>query len=222
MDFHGIKMQGPIWVQVVSSLPTWTSDDEGRLIYNTSDGKLYIGTDSQWQEVGTGAGASLSSLEFRPINFDLSEDDTGIDAGTFLEIIDTIDFSPVEVGSVYVSFKLPNGWDTDKNINIKAIFSMNGDDSGKDVRLETRAYITHPGGTSQESSPDSMGTDLITSSSSNIGKLSSQELSNAEIANTHLTNADDVITLKLTRNCTHSDDTYSGTFQLVSLIVYQS
>jgi len=220
MDFHGIKMQGPIWVQVVSSLPTWTSNDEGRLIYNTDDDKLYIGTASDWQEVGSGAG--LTSLEIRPTDMDLSEDETGADTGIIFEIIDTVDFSPVEAGTIFTSFKLPDGWDTDKNINIKAIFSMNGDDSGKNVRIETRAYITHPGGSSQESSPDSMGTDLIASSSSNIGKISSQVLTNGAISSSHLTNADDVVTLKITRNSTHSDDTYSGTFQLISLIVYQS
>ena len=220
MDFHGIKMQGPIWVQVVSSLPTWTADDEGRLIYNTTDGKLYIGTNSQWQEVGSGAG--LTSLEIRPTDMDLSEDETGTDTGIIFDIIDTVDFSPLEVGSIFTSFKLPDGWDTDKNINIKAVFSMNGDDSGKNVRIETRAYITHPGGTSQESSPDSMGTDLIAASSSNIGKISSQVLTNGAISSAHLTNADDIVTLKITRNSTHADDTYSGTFQLVSLIVYQS
>lgn len=47
MEFHGITMKGPITV-LKETLPAWTSDYEGRIIYVKSDGAFYYGTDSAW------------------------------------------------------------------------------------------------------------------------------------------------------------------------------
>jgi len=44
--FHGIQMVGKFISQKLSSLPTYTANDEGRLIYNTTNKKIYIGDDS--------------------------------------------------------------------------------------------------------------------------------------------------------------------------------
>jgi len=47
-------------VEKVSSLPTWGSTDVGRLLYNTTNNKLYQGNNSAWIEVGAGSSLSLT------------------------------------------------------------------------------------------------------------------------------------------------------------------
>lgn len=39
---------GPVIVEIVSTLPAWTSDDEGRLIYAEDTNKMYYGDNTQW------------------------------------------------------------------------------------------------------------------------------------------------------------------------------
>jgi len=52
MKFHNIKCSGKFIVQRVSSLPIWTKDDEGRIVYVNSDKQLYYGTNKEWGRVG--------------------------------------------------------------------------------------------------------------------------------------------------------------------------
>jgi len=54
MRFHGITMVGKFTVEKVASLPTWSIEDEGRILYDTSEGKLFVGTDYAWAESGSG------------------------------------------------------------------------------------------------------------------------------------------------------------------------
>ena len=44
MKYHEITMAGKMWLQTVSSNPAWTAADKGRIIYNTTVNKTYIGT----------------------------------------------------------------------------------------------------------------------------------------------------------------------------------
>lgn len=46
MEYYGIECKGEFNLQRVSELPSFDSSrDEGRLVYNTQDGKLYVGND---------------------------------------------------------------------------------------------------------------------------------------------------------------------------------
>lgn len=47
---YGFEMKGPLVLERVVSLPTWTSSDEGRLVYNLADKELYMGTNTQWEK----------------------------------------------------------------------------------------------------------------------------------------------------------------------------
>jgi hypothetical protein len=53
MESHGLTLNGPLLVQKLSTLPSWTSDDEGRLIYVEDVDTLYYGNDSEWIEPAT-------------------------------------------------------------------------------------------------------------------------------------------------------------------------
>jgi len=50
MEHQGIELTGPFIGQKLASVPTWSSDDEGREIFNTANHKKYIGSDSAWVE----------------------------------------------------------------------------------------------------------------------------------------------------------------------------
>jgi len=59
MRFHGIEMKGKFLLEKLTSLPTWTVADEGRIIYNQLDKKLYVGTNATWLEAGGGGGYGI-------------------------------------------------------------------------------------------------------------------------------------------------------------------
>ncbi len=56
MDSYGFEGKGPVLIQKVSSLPSWTSEDEGRLIYDQSIDGLYYGTSADWVLVSISSG----------------------------------------------------------------------------------------------------------------------------------------------------------------------
>jgi|APSaa5957512622_1039677.scaffolds.fasta_scaffold802061_1 hypothetical protein len=58
MENHGIEMIGPLLLEKVSTLPTWTAADESRFFYAEDEKKLYYGDDTEWQE-----SAALSLLK---------------------------------------------------------------------------------------------------------------------------------------------------------------
>jgi hypothetical protein len=56
MKFYGIKSRGKFWVHRVADIDTVTHEgvvDEGRLLYNYADERLYAGTESEWLKVTT-------------------------------------------------------------------------------------------------------------------------------------------------------------------------
>ena len=54
MDFHEITMKGAFIGEILSSLPTWTPEDEGREIY-LDDGTRWYGSDSKWVPYSAGS-----------------------------------------------------------------------------------------------------------------------------------------------------------------------
>lgn len=53
MIFYGVGAKDLIRVQSVTTLPTWTSSDTRRLIYNEYDNTVYYGTATAWAKVAT-------------------------------------------------------------------------------------------------------------------------------------------------------------------------
>lgn len=54
---YGKNFVGPMHMQRLATLPTWTSDDVGRVVYAIDVGKMYIGGNVDWIEGGGGSGA---------------------------------------------------------------------------------------------------------------------------------------------------------------------
>ncbi len=54
MDFHEIDTKGKLWIQRVSSLPSFDSaNDVGRILYVTSTDRFYFGTATSWSVWGS-------------------------------------------------------------------------------------------------------------------------------------------------------------------------
>jgi hypothetical protein len=49
MNFQEIEMKGKFWVQVLSTTPSWTAADEGRIIYAQDTDRVYFADDTGWQ-----------------------------------------------------------------------------------------------------------------------------------------------------------------------------
>jgi len=64
MKFHGIRMEGKFIIERLVTLPTWAASDEGRMIYDTTEKKLFIGNDTGWMEAGGGGGYGLPVTNF--------------------------------------------------------------------------------------------------------------------------------------------------------------
>jgi len=76
MKFHGVEMKGDFIVEKLPTTPTWSSDDEGRLIYVNDENILKQGTDSAWVDVGSGSSSSGNTYYTLPeSNGDILYDD---------------------------------------------------------------------------------------------------------------------------------------------------
>jgi hypothetical protein len=53
MDFHEITCKGKIYIQIVSSLPTYVATDVGRILYVSGENRFYFGTSSGWSVWGS-------------------------------------------------------------------------------------------------------------------------------------------------------------------------
>jgi len=51
MEYHGIDLQGEVYVNSVASLPAWNAGYERRLIYVSTENTLFIGSNSKWEPV---------------------------------------------------------------------------------------------------------------------------------------------------------------------------
>lgn len=62
MEFHGIEMEGPLVIERLTTLPSATLEDVGRILYIEEDKEVYIGTTNQigsatWRKVSEGSRA---------------------------------------------------------------------------------------------------------------------------------------------------------------------
>lgn len=70
-----------------ASFPSWTSDDNGRLVYNLYDDNLYFGSDTQWVTISNagwlsrlipgGGSAGQALTKSSPSNYDVTWSSVG-------------------------------------------------------------------------------------------------------------------------------------------------
>ncbi len=60
MEYYGIKTLGHLQLPSDTSLPIWTSLDEAKILYNSLLKEVYLATDSEWVQILTDRGGTLS------------------------------------------------------------------------------------------------------------------------------------------------------------------
>jgi hypothetical protein len=74
MKSYGMNMKGDLSIENVNGLPSWTSADESRVVYDTSSNKMYIGNNIGWVD-------TAESLGFTPENV-ANKTNTTLDTST--------------------------------------------------------------------------------------------------------------------------------------------
>jgi len=167
-----------------------------------------------------GSGGGINEVNVYPENFSLDDTDTGSDAGTCFDIMPCINFDPDNDGAAWFIIKFPGTWDGTANIDVQLTYSMNGNDPAKDVKFDWDYWCLNSGETPSEGSPDASNTNDLASSSSNIGKVYIQTISNF-IDGQYFDTSTDTIVVKIKRDANDAGDTYTGTFQLIKLLLTQ-
>ena len=62
MKAHGIEMKGPFKAEILSTLPSWTSEDEGREVYVQDEERRYYGDSTSWVDYSSGDFGSLDLI----------------------------------------------------------------------------------------------------------------------------------------------------------------
>jgi len=95
MKAHGFDMRGEFKGDRVPTLPSWTSDDEGREIYVEDEDKRYYGNNSEWQDYSIVESATETDSYLESISFENKLVDNGrfggTDAGLSLYLSDVND-----------------------------------------------------------------------------------------------------------------------------------
>lgn len=74
--FYKVDIQGKNWIQRVSSLPVWTANDEGRILYAEDTDEMYVGDDTGWQRIANQDDITTVEGQIPTVLGDLSDVDT--------------------------------------------------------------------------------------------------------------------------------------------------
>jgi hypothetical protein len=202
------------------SAPVGPSDET---VYVDSDNDtlyIYDSSTSTWKSISGGTGSSSVSADSFPLlkaeNFSLDDTDIDVSRGTAFSMIETIDFGEDADGAAWCSFHFSDNMDSDSDINMTAVYVLNGSDDSKNISLDVSYWCYGNNVTPNPASPDATNNTSIGSDTTQ-GVRRSTALS--AISSSDITN-NDTITIKVKRN--GSSDTYTGTFQLLYIYLYQA
>lgn len=198
------KLQIPDYTET-----TVSANDDYLPIYDASNSEI---RKISVANLGTGG---INTLDIRPENLSLDSTETGTSRGSVFGIYETIDFPNSVNGAAWYTFKLPDEWGTSNNIGIELAYSMNGNDPSKIVKIDTDAWLVESGDQPDDSVPDYSASDNITTDSDNIGKYAEITLTNGTVTSANIPSGCLSVAIKLTRDV--GSDTYTGSFQLISL-----
>lgn len=208
-----------------------TVDGNGNTISNLSTYLLetnnaryiftYHSETGNWLVAKTTEETVVKSITHKVLPYEVALDDTnvGSDGGNIFGIMESVDFSSTEDGSIWAPFRINIGnLDLKSDIKFDLLYSLNGDDSPSVVDVEIDYWLLETNNSYDSSTPDGTITDSITSGIDNIGKLDEITLT-GQISSSLLTENIELVALKITRKGTTDD--YLGTFQFGSLTLYQ-
>ena len=167
-------------------------------------------------------GGGISTIDIRPADMRLDDTETGSDRGTIWNIISSVDFDPTTDGAIWFSFNFPENWEIDQDINLSAQYSCDGSDPAKDIILNIKTWAISPDSTPASASPGNTNNETITTSATNIDKLTTVDFANGKVDASQLSSTTNTIVIKVTRDADNASDTYTGTFQLIAIQAKQS
>jgi len=203
-------------MQKISALPIFTaSRDEGRLVYDSNEQKVFYGNADQWIEFESkDPVTSVIDIDTSYVSLD---DSSNGDFGSLLGMYRTIDFGNRADNSCWFSFLVPQNWTTSDDIGFDLFYNLSGIDLSKNVNVTMNMWAVDDGDTPDFLTSDQTSVNTILSTTSNTGKLSIASLANIDKSN--FTDSTRSIVIKLTRDI--SEDTYGGTLQLVKMTFAQ-
>lgn len=215
---YGLDIKGPTRVERVNSLPTWTPDDEGRILYDLSSNKFYYGDNTGWVYAGgggTGAGDTRLYLE----DFDPDDEMDGVHNGIMWGMASTVGLSPIKDGAIWVDFPFKGNWSSASDINFNIEYAVTSQHSGL-ISLNAAFWIVNDG-----SIPDpdvaSYGAveDEIDPADLNVYDI--MLLSNIKIPASEINSPNCDIKMKLWRNVDGSGNNHTGWLEIVRLVAFQ-
>lgn len=167
----------------------------------------------------TSSSGGVSYIELKPE--DMTYDDTSgaITSDDLWGVIPCINFNQDIDGAVWMTCKAPDNFDYEKDLKIKMIYNLGTETTGN-VYLEGKSYVVENGGNTNETSEKTSGNETITASSSNKGYLNELELPNFTISASDMSDPL-YFSFYILRDADNVLDTYDGTLQVVSFIIYQ-
>lgn len=176
--------------------------------------------------INTGGGSGgINEIEIKTSEMFMDEVLTNVDAGTIFDVYDCYNFSPAGPGAVWFNFLFPDGFDPAKDIRFDISYSLSGNDDLKQVRLKTEIWVNAIMSIPNPSSPtldteENIISHIYPGIAANIGVVAYATLV-AKISEVQLSGSTNKIAVKFTRETAHIDDTYTGTFQLMSFKIRQ-
>lgn len=225
---------GTIWVNTDTDIhwvctdnsasnAVWRKSGPASVILPDQSGNsgYYLRTDGSnvyWDSV-SGSGGGSPYIDKRPNEMYFDDTTDGASRENAYGIFPTIDFAYDIDGAIWMSFELPPHFNSAANINLRLVYNLSGDDSDSDVIWQTEYWTVSSGQTPSTSNPNSTIQDTIGSGTTQ-GVKRKTELTNGVISSADLTDQD-TVALRMTRLGSDGSDTYTGTFQLISVEAYQ-
>ena len=166
----------------------------------------------------------LTELIKNASDFTLDSTDVGSDKGTAWGIIESVDYDPDTDGAAWISFKLPVFWDASDDIKFDLYYNLDGLDNSHTIDLEFDSWCVAEGETPAIGAPTESDTWLLSSgvAQNDAMRILTHTTSAFQITAANITSGD-VISVRIRRDADDvGNDTYTGTFQLIKLRIYQS
>ena len=220
MKIYGADLQGILLVQRVATLPTWTSDYVGAVIYAIDTNLFWFGGSSAW--ISSGSSSGVSYVDLKSSAFSLDATNVGTDYGSAFSMIPTINFAPFVYGSIWGNFNFrDSGFSITKNMIVDLRYVFNGSvGSTLSCKINVNIWVVNDTNVPSSGSPSATQTTGLSVAIGSTGQALYTD-SFMTISNALLGAGTDSIIVKITRNGSDGDDTYTGTFQLTNLIVRQ-
>ena len=156
-------------------------------------------------------------IEIKVNEMEIDNTDHECEYGSAFGMVKTMDFPKSDDGAVWFSCDIPNGFDQDStsHINFDIIFNDSGIGPVYNIILNTKIWVVGDNEYPNILNPDHNTDNSVPTSSSGTKRRETLTVSIDKFQD------NDTIIFKLKRSSTNVLDTYNGTFQLISVIVYQ-